>query len=206
MPRDIQTRTNTKTELLDVAQELIQEKGYHAFSFKDVANRVGITTASMHYHFPAKPDLAVALLQRYRQHFQTALADLETNSAGAPGPTGEVGAMGRLDGLVGLFSATHELGRMCLCGTLATDLNTLPEAVHVEVDVFYDCVRDWIADVLALGAKAGDLRPTEVTGTAEAILGLLEGALLSSRVRRTTKPLEAARTWLRDSLAPSTAS
>ncbi|MEM8712547.1 MAG: TetR/AcrR family transcriptional regulator, partial [Planctomycetota bacterium] len=161
MPR----KPDTKNELMDVAQELIQERGYHAFSFKDVAARVGIKTASMHYHFPAKPDLATALLVRYRGQFQESLDAIRAKSA-----------LKKLDALVGLFESTHELGRMCLCGTLAADLNSLPEEVHAEVSGFYDDLRDWIRDVLKAGAASGELRKVPQQSTAEAVLGLLEGA------------------------------
>ena len=182
-------RSTTKHQLLDVAQELIQTSGYHAFSFKDVAARVGIKTASMHYHFPTKVDLATALLVRYRSDFSEALDGLGGRTA-----------LKRLDGLVGLFEATHDLGRMCLCGTLAADLMTLPEEVHAEVELFYNDLRDWIAVVLKEGMASGELRRSQALSTAEALLGLLEGALLSARVRRTAAPLAAARRWIRASL------
>ena len=193
MPRSAQNpddRSTTRHQLLDVAQELIQTNGYHAFSFKSVANRVGIKTASMHYHFPQKADLATALLARYREDFGAALAEIRGRSS-----------LKRLDGLVALFEATHELGRMCLCGTLAADLVTLPEDVHAEVEAFYNMVRDWIAKVLKEGMDSGELRRSQTRSTAEALLGLLEGALLSSRVRRSAEPLAAAKRWLRTSLA-----
>lgn len=187
MPRQI----DTAQRLLDVAQTLIQERGYHAFSFREVADAVGIKSASMHYHFPSKPDLAVALLVRYRTAFVAALT--------AVAPDG--GAMDRLEGLVGLFESSHRAGKMCLCGSLAADLGTLPDEVRVEVAAFYDDVTGWISGVLSAGIGAGELRPVDPDSTAEALLGLLEGALLGARVRLDDAPLAAARAWLQASLA-----
>jgi len=43
--------------LLDLAQEFIQTCGYNAFSYRDLAEATGITTASIHYHFRTKSDL-----------------------------------------------------------------------------------------------------------------------------------------------------
>ena len=58
-------RGDTRTQLLDVAQRLVQARSYNAFSFKDLAAEIGIRTASIHYHFRTKGDLGVALMQRY---------------------------------------------------------------------------------------------------------------------------------------------
>ena len=48
---------NMATHILDVAQQLIQTRGYNAFSYADIASQVGIRTATIHYYFPTKADL-----------------------------------------------------------------------------------------------------------------------------------------------------
>ena len=58
------TKTNDiskEDEILEVGQELIQTVGYDGFSYRDIADRVGIKSASVHYYFPAKTDLACLL-------------------------------------------------------------------------------------------------------------------------------------------------
>src|SRR4051794_36242328 len=57
----------TSDLILDVAQELLQTRGYNAISYQDIADRIGIRKASIHHHFPNKSDLAQALVRRYRQ-------------------------------------------------------------------------------------------------------------------------------------------
>jgi TetR/AcrR family transcriptional repressor of nem operon len=47
----------TKTTLLDVAEELLLTRGYNGFSYNDIAEKVGIRKASIHYHFPSKSGL-----------------------------------------------------------------------------------------------------------------------------------------------------
>jgi len=39
--------------------------GFHACSFREIATDVGIKSASVHHHFPAKADLGAALVARY---------------------------------------------------------------------------------------------------------------------------------------------
>ncbi len=62
-------QTDTKTLILDVAQELIQRLGVNCMSYQDISNSVGISKASIHTHFPRKDDLLAALLDRYSDRF-----------------------------------------------------------------------------------------------------------------------------------------
>ena len=56
----------TREQLLTVAADLLQRVGYASFSFRDLAEAVGIRAASVHYHFPTKADLGVALVDWFR--------------------------------------------------------------------------------------------------------------------------------------------
>jgi len=49
-------------EILDLAETLIQTRGYSAFSYQDIADSLGIRKASIHYHFPSKTDLGIAVV------------------------------------------------------------------------------------------------------------------------------------------------
>ena len=58
---------NTAELILDAAQVLVQEVGFNGFSYAHIAEKVGIRTASIHYHFPNKEDLGEALITRYTE-------------------------------------------------------------------------------------------------------------------------------------------
>jgi TetR/AcrR family transcriptional regulator, transcriptional repressor for nem operon len=60
---------DTKTPIMDAAQELIQRVGANAMSYQQISDTVGIRKASIHYYFPAKEDLIQALLERYSKFF-----------------------------------------------------------------------------------------------------------------------------------------
>lgn len=45
---------DTKTQILDVAQDLIQRLGVNGMSYQDISEVVGIRKASIHTHFPKK--------------------------------------------------------------------------------------------------------------------------------------------------------
>src|SRR5215475_711205 len=100
----------TREHILDIAQALVQQRGFAAFSYRDVAAQVGIRAPSIHYHFPSKDDLGVALVERYRQRFTRHRSLIERSGTPAE----------RLDKYVALFRSTvADSAKMCLCGMLA---------------------------------------------------------------------------------------
>ena len=58
------TTSVTRQTLLVIAARLLELVGYNGFSFRDLALRAKITTASVHYHFPTKGDLGLALVNQ----------------------------------------------------------------------------------------------------------------------------------------------
>ena len=60
-----QDRTDTANLILDVAEQLVQVRGFNAFSYADVAGELELTNAALHYHFPSKSELGEALIARY---------------------------------------------------------------------------------------------------------------------------------------------
>jgi TetR/AcrR family transcriptional regulator, transcriptional repressor for nem operon len=71
----------TAGQILDVAERLAQTRGFNGFSYADIATELGMTTASLHYHYPTKAALGRALIDRYSQAFAAALARIEASGA-----------------------------------------------------------------------------------------------------------------------------
>ena len=74
-------RSETAGQILDLAETLIQTRGYSAFSYQDIADSLGIRKASIHYHFPSKADLGVAVVDRYMARFDGALTAIADGAA-----------------------------------------------------------------------------------------------------------------------------
>lgn len=164
--------TDTADRLLDAAQALVQTRGFNAFSFRDLARALDLTSAGVHYHFPSKADLGRALVARYRRVFAGALADVERASSEADR---------HLSGFVAVYAGVLREGRLCLCGVLASDAATLPNEVRAEVRGFFDETEQWLARVLTAGRAAGSLRFTgEPADEAALILAAVEGAMITA--------------------------
>jgi TetR/AcrR family transcriptional repressor of nem operon len=173
MARPRQTNGATATLILDVAEELVQKRGFNGFSYADVAAELKITTASLHYHFAGKAELGRALISRYAARFLDALTAIEESIPGAPA---------RLQAYVDLYAAVLRERRLCLCGMLAAEYDTLPESMREVVVQFFDENEVWLSNVLAKGRDAGELRfAGSPTDFARMIVSALEGAMLVAR-------------------------
>ena len=65
--------SDTATRILDVAERLVQLRGFNGFSYADIAAELNITRASLHYHYAGKAELGRALIERYAERFIRAL-------------------------------------------------------------------------------------------------------------------------------------
>ena len=166
-------RTAVAKAILDVAEELAQTRGYNGFSYADVATRLGVTTPSLHYHFPSKADLGCALIDRYQDIFGAALAAIDQRG-GTPAD--------KLRQYAALYDSVMMNDRMCLCGMLAAEYATLPVAMQKGLKLFFDANERWLTGVLEGGRLAGDFQFTESSNArARVLLGALEGAMLVAR-------------------------
>jgi TetR/AcrR family transcriptional repressor of nem operon len=172
-PRARSAAPATVDRVLDVAERLVQTRGFNGFSYADVSAEVGITTASLHYHFPGKAELGRALIERYATRFLEALAGI---SAGAPG------AAARLSGYARLYGDVLTDGRMCLCGMLAAEYETLPAPVQRAIRAFFDANEVWLTDLLESGRQRGEISFTgPARDAARQWTSTLEGSMLLAR-------------------------
>jgi len=167
--------TSSIHKIMTVAQELVQSRGYNAFSFNDIARKLGIKSASIHYYFPTKSDLGKALIHLYRLDFSNQLKLIDNTSSST---------MEKLDHFAELFLNTLlSKNKMCLSGMLASDITTMPEEIRDEVQLFFTDCEKWLAMVLHKGQQQGEIwntsHPDEL---ARFILASIEGAMLYARV------------------------
>jgi TetR/AcrR family transcriptional repressor of nem operon len=192
-----QSDTDTATAILDVAERLAQTRGFNAFSYADVAAELGITKPALHYHFSSKAELGEALVTRYTDRFRQALETIDTS---------EADPAHKLDAYADLYTQVLAQDRMCLCGMLAADYQTLPEPMREAVIRFFDHNETWLARVINQGRKD---RSPEVDGSdrevARMIIGAFEGAMLVARTYRDPDRFaNSARRFLAEVTAPPT--
>jgi TetR/AcrR family transcriptional repressor of nem operon len=163
----------TAERILDIAERLVQLRGFNNFSYADIANELGITKASLHYHFPGKAELGRALIARYSERFSAALRRIDQDLPDAPA---------KLDAYAGLYADVLRGKRMCMCGILAAEYQTLPAPMRSAVIGFFDENQKWLTGVLAQGQADHTLSFTGSSAEiAQSTLSTLEGAMLVAR-------------------------
>jgi TetR/AcrR family transcriptional regulator, transcriptional repressor for nem operon len=165
--------TATSDRILDTAERLVQMRGFNGFSYADVAEELDITKASLHYHFRGKAELGKALIERYGERFTAALDAIYA------APTG---AAAKLRAYADLYAGVMDDERMCLCGMLAAEYQTLPDPMRPAVIAFIDANEAWVEKVLSEGRRAGTIAVTgRAADAARLIVSGLEGAMLVAR-------------------------
>jgi TetR/AcrR family transcriptional regulator, transcriptional repressor for nem operon len=188
-------QANTRSRILDVAERLVQVHGFNSFSYGDVAAELAVAKASLHYHFPSKAELGEALIVRYAERFADALAAIDEQLADPPA---------KLDAYAGLYADVLRERRMCLCGMLAAEYETLAEPIRDAVIGFLDDNVAWLERVLESGREEGRLRFSgSAQETARSIVSGLEGAMLVARPYGEVERFETAATRLLAGLAGS---
>jgi len=159
--------------VLDAAERLAQTRGFNGWSYADVSAEVGITTASLHYHFASKAALGRALIERYTTRFLDALAAISSREAGGPA---------RLAGYAKVYGDVLAADRMCLCGMLAAEYETLPQPMQRAIRAFFDANEAWLAKVLERGRSDGALSfAGSARDAARQWTSTLEGSMLLAR-------------------------
>jgi TetR/AcrR family transcriptional regulator, transcriptional repressor for nem operon len=178
----------TRGRILDAAERLVQSRGFNGFSYADVASELGVTKAGLHYHFPSKAELGEALIARYTARFVAALGQIDADGL-APAA--------KLAAYAALYAQVLREERMCLCGMLAAEYETLPAPMRNAILGFFDHNQGWLRTVMEDGRAD---RSMSFDGTAEdgaqTILGGLEGALLVARPYHDVGRFETAATRL----------
>ena len=163
----------TSERILDIAERLVQTRGFNGFSYADIAAALHVTKASLHYHYPAKSDLGRELIERYERNFATALAAIDAATDHAPE---------KLRRYAALYEGVLRGDRMCLCGMLAAEWGTLPKPMREPMRHFFDENEKWLVKVLQEGRKQKTLDfQGSAAQAAQTLVGALEGAMMIAR-------------------------
>ena len=174
--------------ILDVAQELLQTRGYNGISYQDIAEQVGIRKASIHHHFATKAELGVKLLCRYRRQWHAFLAGVDESTAGP---------WEKLDQYLDPVPASHRTARTgdraCLCGILGAEFAALAPELQHEVQGFFrdNETHGWPPCTVQQARRAEFRFQGDAASEAAVIFACLEGSLIVARAARNPLQFDA---------------
>lgn len=164
--------TDTRENIIDLADELIRTKGYNAFSYSDIAELLHIRNAAIHYYFHSKGDLGISVVEREVEKL-----------ARARGECVSLKGNQQLRMVMENFYGSNRKGWICLNGSLTPDYLTLPVPLKAKVEEMCKAVLEWMTDCLEKGLKDGSLRfEGSAADRALLVLSSLLSSLLLSRV------------------------
>lgn len=172
----------TKAALLSYAETQMRSKGYSAFSYADLAAKVGIRKASIHHHFPTKERLGAELINDYIARFNETLLSIEIMH---PEPLQRLQAFSRL------FVISANEGLLPLCGALAAEMAALPLSLQRLTRDFFNSQLAWLQSTLNDAVRQHHwLLGTTAESFAFMLLSMLEGAsLIDWTLGRSADPL-----------------
>jgi TetR/AcrR family transcriptional repressor of nem operon len=170
----MKTHVQTAQQIIEIALKLMIERGYNAFSYADITDRLEIRKASIHYHFPNKSDLGRAVVAYYRTMVQQWLNQIDQASNNP---------RHKLDIYIEhLYKQMREANFFCLCTLFSAELPTLPESVRDEVQGYFREHAAWFATLLASGREQGIFTfRGDPTIKAQSVLAAIQGAMIAAR-------------------------
>jgi TetR/AcrR family transcriptional repressor of nem operon len=128
--------------IMDAAERRMRSGGFNGFSFREIADEIGIKSSSVHYHFPTKEKLVAAVVRRYTDRLA---GKIDAGLADGSDP---------YDVLSGAFRDTvYSSDRMCPITVLGAASLDLPGEVTAEVQRFFQmCVDKLIGGGLSQDA------------------------------------------------------
>jgi TetR/AcrR family transcriptional repressor of nem operon len=166
---------DTREQIMDRAGQLLMSRGFNGFSYRDISSHLGVKNAAVHYHFPAKADLAMALIGDFQKLLRGQTAEFMAYGGSA---------LQQLDGLFGFTAKQCQAGR-CICpfGAFSIDYSDLPGELQEATRDFMDESIKWLSRVMEVGKREGEFTfEGDPRAKALTILSSLQGARQMARI------------------------
>ena len=189
------SQSDTKSKIIGLGEKLLLGQGFNGFSYADIASAMGIKNAAIHYHFPSKSDLGLAIIQRARERFKKWGTDKETE---------QLADWERLDSFFKIYR--HYLAKresVCLCGALETDFMTLPKPMQEETKDLVSDLLNWLSKFLDGGRQRKTFSfPGTPRDQAIVVLAVMQGGLQITRGGMDQSVFDSAVSQIRRLLEP----
>jgi len=166
---------NTATireQLLSHAQALIRQRGYNGFSYRELAEQVGIKASGIDCYFPCKDDLLIEVMDNYAAEDASLMRNIDAM----------LPAYERLNRYAALFD-NGSSEQVSVCGMLGINFASLSDRACQAVQSFYRTHECWLTQVVADGQRDGTLEwPGDPEAGGRYLFSAFQGALISSRL------------------------
>ncbi len=172
----------TKPQILDAAQIMLESRGFNGFSTRELADEVGLSSASLHHHFATKGDLAAGVVARLRERINGRLAEIAAEIEGF--------------GLRVRHCDEALQNDAMLLAMTAADFPTLPLVAQTEARQLFANVIGWLTRFATQAKADGELAEEETAdGVAARVLSAILGRAMLARVQAPNTLAVPQMTW-----------
>ena len=159
----------TRTRILDVAQEAFARYGYDATGVAEISRRAGVTKGGFYHHFPSKQDVFLEMLERWLEGMDQ---ELEVMRSGEETVPDELRAMTAM--VPAVFQEAG--GRLTLFLEFLTKAGHSPAVWQATVAPFRK-YHAFFAKMISDGINEGSLRPVDPEMASNLLLSFAVGLL-----------------------------
>lgn len=144
----MQMKKTTKEKALNEGRSLLQQHGYHGFSFQDIAEKLNIKKPSLYGHYASKEELMVSIIHDYSSRF-----DLWTQSIEGLNPIAKIQKVFDV-----FYSFASDKAKVCPVLALTVDLQGVSNSIQKEMREFVDKWLAWLEKQILMGQELGEIR------------------------------------------------
>ena len=133
---------------MELGEGLFLARGYTGFSYADIADRLNIRNAAIHYHFPSKRDLLNTIVKKQQHQFLKWTDQKRAENNHFPDLLRQT-----IDYVYTVrLNAGHQV---CAIGNSAVSAMILPEETLQVIRSMVHDIINWFEEILSKGKKSG---------------------------------------------------
>ena len=179
-------KSSHRETLLAAGLHVVFEQGYCGASVRDIVQAAGVPQGSFTNHFPSKEAFCLEVLERYFTLMRENIDKTLRNDSTAP--------LKRLRAWVDLqirFLEQAEMRNGCLIGNYSVEASDHSEAIRRRLVEIIAEIQESVVYCLKAAVTAGELSSaTDCDELAHFLYASLQGAILESKVERSSAPLK----------------
>ena len=180
------TSTDTRTHIIHTGADLIGHKGFGATGINAVLTAAGVPKGSFYHYFSSKNDFGLAVIDTFAEEYDAKLDRILNDTSRS--------CVDRLRAYfdTGFETMTScEYTRGCLIGNLGQELAGQNEAFRQRLDTVFASWEKRFEHCIRAAQQAGDISADiDPADAASFLLSGWEGAILRSKVLKSTEPME----------------
>lgn len=157
---------NTQQEILRIADGLIRNYGFNSFSYSDISTKLNIKNAAIHYYFPSKAELGIAVIKEAKRLFESNAKEWQI-----------LDKRDQYVAFVTSYNKNNFTSSLSLVSALSVAYELLTDGMKNELKLFIETKHNWLTNLLEEGKSDGTFT---FTTTSDMMAYIVQSHIFSS--------------------------